>query len=91
MCGRSRQVFTVLTISFLQSFGLMINMVEHCDGNRQQLVETEVSGSYDAEDSGSEETTAIEALIQVRRVLYMQGMNQNCEPPLRSNTYNCLL
>ena len=49
----------------------MINMVEHCDGNRQQLIETEVSSSYDAADSGSEETTAIEAMIQVG----LQGIN----------------
>ena len=40
-------------------------MVEHCDSNRQMIVDTYVHNSYEAEFAQSS-TPALEALVQVR-------------------------
>ena len=41
-------------------------MVEHCDSNRQMIIDTYVHNSYEAEFA-QPSTPALEALVQVRK------------------------
>ena len=65
--GKKKIFLAVLTITsyLLQSLGLFINMVEHCDSNRQMIIDTYVHNSYEAEFA-QPSTPALEALVQVR-------------------------
>ncbi len=61
-----------------QSLGLFINMAEHCDSNRQMIVDTCVYNSYEAEFK-QHDMPALEALVQVREhpIIYTYFKNPN--------------
>lgn len=48
----------------LQSLGLVVNLLEHCDKNRHQLTEMFVPARA-KEDAAAVEMNVIEALVQV--------------------------
>jgi hypothetical protein len=50
----------------LQSLGLLINLVEHCDVNRRKVIDAKTHRSFEFDCLGNKETVpAAKALVQV--------------------------
>jgi len=68
------QRFDILVLGL----GLLINMVEHSDGNKHQLVDSRAMSPYDATVK-SQDLTAIEALMQLFHLRYEAALRMEEE------------
>ena len=57
---------------YLQSLGLLINLVEHCDVNRRKVLDTKTHRSFEFDCLGNKNTVpAAQALVEVSFIIFL--------------------